>query len=344
MPAGAESHKIAKKARKTIAKKVGKTPSKFEKYWKSGKEQAGIEEEGVDEQAAGGKKPREPYAYAMAVALRRAQRTGAKPHKKLTREWCREFEEKLGQALNQTLSNLDEAGLKCPKCGSRDALAGTKTLKNHCASCGNEWGEGDKPKKMKEDATTTAGIPDTLGGGPVPVAKKKKEKKEKKPGNGGGRYIKKDWDLTTHESIDKIADIISEDISTNNGFEFDDDIDEAYNDNYLRPNQAERRTNQRQADGTQPPGALEDDVITEYPGSPGEDVDIWVIKVYDATEELRAIAEQHNVAPEHGIQPYKDHIDYIFYKWEDAKDFQEAAKIAFPDLDILSPEYDQWSE
>ena len=245
-----KSEKQAKKARGTIAKKVGEEPRKFETYWKSGKEQAGIKDEKINELAAGGKKPREPYAYAMAVALRRAQGTGSKPHKKLTKE-------SFGDRLEEALSQISEAGLKCPKCGSSDILAGTKMMKNHCASCGNEWGEGDKPKKVKkEDATTTAGIADVAYG---------PKKKKRKPGDGAGRYLKKGWDLTSHESIDKISDMISEDISENNGFVID--MGESYNDNYLRPNQRERRTNVRQADGTQPPGALEDDIITEYPES-----------------------------------------------------------------------------
>ena len=86
---------------------------------------------------------------------------------------------------------------------------------------------------------------------------------------------------TTHESIDDIANTISEDISINNGV-----IDESYNDNYMRPNQADRRTNTRQADGTQPPGSLEDDIIMEYPDLSEDDYMDAMDAAAPGTEEL----------------------------------------------------------
>jgi Zn ribbon nucleic-acid-binding protein len=228
MPRDTASHRQAVKARGTIAKKVGKDPRTFERYWKAGKEQAGIGE---------AKKPRDPYAYAMAIAMRRAQGTGSKPHKKVSEE---SFDKHLGNAL----SVLGETGLKCPKCSSNDTLAGTKTMKHHCSSCGHNWGEGEKPEKMKEDATTTAGVPDVAFAGGK--GKKKKDR--------GTRYMKKDMKQLNsfEEDVEEIADTL--------------DVDESYNDNYLRPQTRDLRA--KQADGSSPP--LEDDVISEYPDEDDE--------------------------------------------------------------------------
>lgn len=279
---------MPEKAMRTIAKKYGKKPKTVERYWAQAKKSAGIEE-----------KIQNPYAYAMAITQRRLQKTGSKPHKKVSKEQAEKiaraslleaapellsfiksadyrvikgvYEETTGltednrwfgavaseggpfdyyrvvlrgpnaekaakmAALtdslgpDETIPNtiiqkllekiLDESGLRCPKCSSRDTLAGTKNLKNHCSSCGHEWGDGEDPDKSKDESFTgTGGIAIAFGAG-TPKIKKKRKKKLK----------------------------------------------ESYNDNYLRPNQRERRTNMGMADGTQPAGAIEDDIISEIP-------------------------------------------------------------------------------
>lgn len=272
MPRDTASHRQAVKARKTIARKVGREPRTFERYWKAGKKQAGLGEDQIDELAAGGKRPRDPYAYAMAIAMRRAQRTGAKPHKKISKE-------SFDKQLEDSLALLGEAGLKCPKCASNNTLAGTKQMKHHCSACGHEWGEGEKPEKMKEDATTTAGIPDVAFGGG----------KGKKKIDRGTRYMKKGpRQLNSfEEDMEEIAATV-------------DDVDESYNDNYLRPNQQDRRTNLRQADGSSPP--LEDDVITEYPEEEEEYRDAVDAATPEGQESPDKIDYLRKTAQERGIK------------------------------------------
>ena len=205
---------VAKKSHKKSGKKT--TAKKVKKYKKKAMKEVPKDVE-------------DKHAYATAVALRRAQKTGGKKHKK----------------LSERSNNV------CPKCGSNDVLTGTGEIKNHCGECGEYWGHGGKPKNKdgkkhthKEEATGTGAIGNVFGGG---MALKRKKRKKKK----------------VEEYFEMLADMIDEDVDDYNPNEIADamieadDIIEAYNDNYLRPNQQARRTKNRMSDGTQPAGALE---------------------------------------------------------------------------------------
>lgn len=141
---------VAKKSRKKSGKR---TPAKkIKRYKKEAMENVP-------------KHVKDKHAYATAVALRRAQKTGSKPHAKLAAG--------------------AESNLICPKCSSADVLAGTSIVQNHCGECGHSWGKGKKPKEtdggkhkhVKEDATTSGAIGDVTFG---PAIRKRKRKRPTK--------------------------------------------------------------------------------------------------------------------------------------------------------------------
>ena len=254
---------------------------------------------------------KDPEAYATAVALRRAQKTGSEPHKKLSNEEAEQIaRDSILEAIPEFVSFVEGkdyrsiSGIYEETSGVSDdgrffgAVADTSELDEptefyriiligpdaekaaqaasmalqvppdqatpnnivsriahfllsentinegglHCPKCDSDnvlagtktlkhhcsaCGHewGEGDDPKKADETTTGAIGNVMGGG---TRRKKKE-----------------------ESISP------EDVA--------DGMDESYNDNYERPNQRERRTNLRQADGTNPPIGADEDIIKEQP-------------------------------------------------------------------------------